>query len=126
MAYNIYYDEKGFIRFQYEGKAELKYLREVIDHGVALAREKDCYRVLSDFQKMTLDLSASDIFSVPIKQILRSHELDVPYYKFRRTMVVPENDFEKYKFFENVAVNRSHVIKIFIDTEEAISWLLSQ
>lgn len=126
MAYNIYYDEKGFIRLQYEGKAELKYLREVIYRGVTIAREKDCYRVLSDFQKMTLELSASDIFSVPIKQILQSHELDVPYYKFRRAMVVPENDFEKYKFFENVAVNRSHVIKIFTDTEEAISWLLSK
>lgn len=126
MAYNIYYDEKGFIRLQYEGKADLRYIREVINHGVAIAKEKNCYRVLSDFQKMTLELSASHIFSIPIKQILQSRELEVPYYKFRRAMVVPEIDFEKYLFFENVAVNRSHVIKIFTDTETAISWLLSK
>lgn len=123
MPHTISYDDKGYICLQYEGKADLRYIREVINHGVAIAKEKNCYRVLSDFQKMTLDLSAADIFSIPIKQILQSHELDVPYYKFRRAMVVPEDDFEKYKFFENVAVNRSHVVKIFTDTEEAILWL---
>lgn len=124
MTYKINYDEAGFIRLFYEGDADLRDVREVIAKGVSIAQERNCFRVLSDFRSLNLKLTAADIFSIPLKQIVQSRELDIPYYKFRRTMVVPEADYDKYKFFENVAVNRSHVIKIFTDIEDAISWLL--
>lgn len=126
MPYSINYEEAGFIRLFYEGDANLNDLKDVLAHGVSLAREKNCVRVLSDFRAMKLNLSLIDIFSIPGIQISQSQELNVPFYKYRRAVVVPAGEFEKYKFFEDVAVNRSHIVKIFINPEEAISWLLKK
>jgi len=126
MPYTLNYEEAGFIRLFYEGDANLKEMKAVIAQGVALAEEKDCVRVLSDFRAMKLNLSMMDLFSIPRNQISQSKELNIPFYKFRRAVVVPKADFENYKFFENVAVNRSHQVKIFTDPEDAISWLLQK
>ncbi|MBL8062923.1 MAG: hypothetical protein JNK32_07890 [Anaerolineales bacterium] len=126
MAYTLNYEEAGFIRLFYEGDAKLKDMKEVIEQGVALAREKNCFRVLSDFRAMRLNLSVVDLFSIPAYQASQSKELNVPFQKFRRAVVVPNEDFDNYKFFENVAVNRSHQVKIFIDPEDAIAWLLEK
>lgn len=126
MSYTLHYEDTGFIRLVYEGDAKLKDLKTVIAQGVALALEKDCYRVLSDFRAMSLSLSALELFSIPDHQVSQSKELNVPFYKFRRAVVVPKEKFEKYKFFENVAVNRSHRVKIFVDPEDAIAWLLQK
>ena len=126
MPYSINYDETGFISLVYEGQANLKDMKAVIASGVSLAIKRNCFRVLSDFRAMKLNLSVMDLFSIPFNQIVQSQELNVPFYKFRRAVVVPAADFENYKFFENVAVNRSHIIKIFVDMEDAISWLLEK
>ncbi len=126
MPYTLNYEETGFIKLVYEGDAKLNDMKTVIAQGVSLALEKDCYRVLSDFRAMNLSLSALELFSIPDYQVTHSKELNVPFYKFRRAVVVPREKFEKYKFFENVAVNRSHQVKIFIDPEDAIAWLLQK
>lgn len=126
MPYSINYNEAGFIKLLYEGEANLKDLREVIASGVSLAMERNCFRVLSDFRTMHLNLSVMNLFSIPENQKTLSRELNVPFYKFRRAVVVPERDFEKYRFFETVAVNRSHNVKVFVELEDAISWLLEQ
>ncbi len=124
MSYTFSYEEPGYIKLLYEGDADLGDLREVITQGVSLAVKQNCFRVLSDFRLMRLHLSAMDIFSIPAKQILQAQEMNVQYFKYKRTMVVPAADFESYKFFENVAVNRSHNIKVFTDFDEALAWLL--
>ena len=124
MPYTINYDDLGMIKLVYEGDADVKDIKEVITRGVALAMEKNCFRVLSDFRAMKLHLSVIALFSIPLEQISLSRELRIPYFKFKRAMVVPEIEFENYKFVENVAVNRSHQLKIFLDMQDAISWLL--
>ena len=126
MPYTINYDDLGMIKLVYEGDADLKDLKEVITRGVALAMEKNCFRVLSDFRAMKLHLSVTALFSIPLEQISLSRELRIPYFKFKRAVVVPEKEFENYKFVENVAVNRSHQLKIFLDMQDAISWLLKE
>jgi hypothetical protein len=126
MPYTINYDEVGIIKLVYQGRADLRDMKEVIAYGVALAIEKDCFRVLSDFRAMNLQLSVAELFSIPLNQISQSQELKVPYFKFRRAVVVPEAEFRNYKFVETVAVNRSHQLKIFLDMEDAMSWLLEK
>ncbi|MEP7135344.1 MAG: hypothetical protein ABI904_10470 [Chloroflexota bacterium] len=126
MSYSINYDEMGFIRLTYEGDANLSDMKEVLSHGALLAAEKSCFRVLSDFRAMKLDLSVMELFRIPENQKEQSRELKMHFAKFRRVVVVPERDFNKYKFFENVAVNRAHRVKIFTDIEEAIEWLLEK
>ena len=125
MSYQVSYEQAGYIKLVYEGDADLRDIREVINRGVSLAMKQNCFRVLSDFRSTYLHLSAMDIFSIPVKQIMQAHEMEVQYFKFKRTMVVPVADFEKYKFFENVAVNRSHNIKVFTGFDEALMWLLT-
>ena len=124
MSYTISYEKTGYIKLLYEGEADLGDLRDVITRGVSLALERNCFRILSDFRSIRLHLSAMDIFSIPAKQIVLAQEMDVQYFKFKRTMVVRTADFEKFKFFENVAVNRSHNIKVFTDIENALTWLV--
>jgi hypothetical protein len=124
MPYTLNFDEAGFIVLSYEGEANLKDLNEVILRGVSIAKERNCFRVLSDFRAMKLNLSVIDLFSIPANQTLLAKELHVPFYKFRRAVVVPREEFRKYKFFENVAVNRAHAVKVFVDMGDAISWLL--
>jgi hypothetical protein len=126
MPYTFNYEEAGFIRLFYEGDANLKDMKKVIARGVSLAMEKNCFRVLSDFRAMKLHLSVMQIFSIPDNQVTQSRELNVPFYKFRRAVVVPKEEFKNYKFLENVAVNRAHQLKVFLDPEDAISWLLEK
>ena len=110
----------------YEGTANLNDLTDVIVRGVALAKERNCFRALSDFRTMKLTLSVIDLFSIPANQALLAKELDVPYSKFRRAVVVPHAEFENYKFFENVAINRSHIVKIFTEMEDGVAWLFKK
>jgi hypothetical protein len=124
MPYTLTYDETGFIKLFYEGDANLNDMKAIIANGVSLAIEKNCFKVLSDFRTMKLNLSVMDLFSIPKNQIIQSQELNVPFTKFRRAVIVPKEQFDKYKFFENVAVNRAHQIKVFIDLDEAMAWLL--
>jgi hypothetical protein len=73
---------------------------------------------------MKLNLSITTLFAIPERQQSHGAEMNVPYYKFKRAMVVPRAQFEKYKFFETVAVNRAHTIKIFLEMDAATTWLL--
>lgn len=126
MSYTITYNESGYFILVGEGNATLKELREAIISGSPLVKERNCFRVLSDFRNLKLGLSVIDIFSIPALQAALSKEFDTPLRLFRRAVLIPEADYEKYKFFENVAVNRSHIVKIFIDEERAVSWLLQK
>lgn len=126
MPYTITYNEAGYIILAGEGDARLKDLREAIVSGFPLVKEHNCFRILSDFRQLKLNLSMIDIFTIPSIQSVLSRELNMPFYHFRRAVLVPDHDYDKYKFFENVAVNRSHVVRVFIDEERAVSWLLQK
>lgn len=126
MSYTITYNESGYIVLIGEGSATLKELREAIINGSPLVKERNCFRVLSDFRNLKLGLSIIDIFSIPALQAALSREFDTPLRLFRRAVLVPEQDYDKYKFFENVAVNRSHNVRVFISEERAISWLMQK
>jgi hypothetical protein len=124
MPYTIEYEEAGYILLTGEGEARLKDLQEAIVNGRPMVKERHCYRVLSDFRKLHLTLSIMDLFSIPSMQASLAKEFNTPFYRFRRAVLVPPQDYDKYKFFENVAVNRSHVVKVFLEKEQAVSWLL--
>jgi hypothetical protein len=124
MPYTIEYDQAGYILLTGEGDTRLKDLQEAIVNGHPLAAERNCYRVLSDFRNLHLTLSIMDLFSIPAMQSALSKELKTPFYQFRRAVLVPPQDYDKYKFFENVAVNRSHMVRVFLEKEQAVSWLL--
>lgn len=124
MSYMLNYEKEGYIKLIYEGNANLNDIKDVITQGVLLAQENNCLRVLSDFRKASLSLSIMELFSIPSKQEVQSKMLNVPFYRYRRAVVVPAGDYKKYKFFENVAVNRSHQVRVFISFDEASNWLM--
>jgi len=124
MPYTLNYENAGFIRLVYAGEANLNDMKEVIARGVALASEKNCLRILSDFRSMRLNLSIMDLYSIPSLQKSQGILLNSPFYQYKRAVIVPTEDYKKYKFFEDVAVNRAHKIKIFTDEAEAVHWLL--
>ncbi len=123
VTHRIYFEEPGYIRLVYEGDAKLTDLKEVLTRGVALAVEKKCFRVLSDFRGMSLKISITQLYWIEEIQQELSRELDVPFHYFKRVVVVPAREYPRYKFFETVAVNRMHRIKVFTDYKQALEWL---
>ena len=124
MPYTIQYQEEGYIRLVYEGEARIDDLKDILARGAVLAREHNCLRILSDFRAMTLQLSLYSLYSVAEIQKEVSQELNMPLYNFKRVVVVPQGNYHMFKFFENVAVNRMHKIRIFTEYEDALQWLL--
>lgn len=126
MAYVLTYEEAGFLKLVYDGPAKMDDLKEVITAGALLALEKDCFRVLSDFRSMTLDLSVMDLYSIPALQAFLSKDLAVHFSKFRRALLVKPGDYERFKFFETVAINRAHTVMIFVELNDAMKWLMRE
>ncbi len=126
MNFSINYDEAGFVLVVCEGNLTLSDINEVIQQGAALAVARSCFLVLSDFRKMYLTISVSDIYKMPeyIASIIK--EMKESAYKFKRALVLRPDQLAKYKFFETVSVNRSQKVCIFANMDEARAWLLSE
>lgn len=126
MNFSIDYDEAGFVLVVCEGDLTLSDINEVFQQGVALAVARSCFLVLSDFRKMHVTLSVSDVYKLPEYFASRMQELKTPVYKFKRALVLRADQLARYKFFETVSVNRSQKVRIFADMDEARAWLLSE
>jgi hypothetical protein len=82
--------------------------------------EKDIKRVLIDVIGLEGRLGASDAFEVTDKYFPKIRNRSV----ITHCALVDLKEFESsYRFFENLAVNRGFVFRIFSDMDKAIAWL---
>ena len=93
---------------------------DLLDAGAeaaALLKKHDCRRMLNDMREVEQHLSVVDIYNIP----KMSGEFGFPPQTKRA--IVFKKDAKDYHFYENVAVNRGHLVKIFKEIDEAIAWL---
>ncbi len=82
--------------------------------------EKNVKKVMIDVLALEGRLSVSDAFEVTDKYFPKIRNRSV----ITHCALVDQKEFEpSYKFFENLAVNRGFLLRIFSDTDEAITWL---
>jgi len=125
MPFSADYDKAGFISVAYHGEATMEGMIELIACGTRLAKEWNCFLVLSDYRAMKLELSISALYDLPNQLVLQAQKMGLSPYKFKRALVVPVEKLEPYKFFELVSSNRAHLLKVFTDMEQARAWLLA-
>lgn len=78
--------------------------------------EKGLKKVLIDVVALEGRLDASDAYEIPAKHFPKMRDRGV----ITHCAIVDLKEYEdSYKFFENVAVNRGFVLRIFSETDEA-------
>jgi hypothetical protein len=109
-----------------EGDIDIETVTEFGKEAGKLLSKHGCKRILNDARKANVKLSTLEIHDLP--QFIETAGVD-PLCK--RALIVSQ-DFDDYKFFENVSLLKGHMLGIFADTEtfsifrsaeEARDWL---
>ena len=124
MPHSIEYDPLGIISIKVQGTLTMTVVRNFAMDAVHLAKEKDCFRVLTDLQEAKLRLSMLELYNLPkvLSEIAATTGLQV--YQFKRVVITRDDDEELLPFYENVARNRIQNLRLFHDVESAQQWLL--
>lgn len=120
-----YNEEKNVIIGKITGVMNNQQLRQYTLEMDQFIHQKETKFILSDYREARFPLSMIDVFNLPDRhnQLLKTLGSDVHSYK--RALVFDIKDFEMATFFENVAVNRGHHVKVFLDETDALAWLVS-
>lgn len=118
----IYNSEARVIEITIQGDFSLSEAKEIISEATQVAKEQNCFLVLTDLREATLKLSTLEIYELPnvVSDKLASSGLHA--YEFKRAFVAAK-DLKDYDFFETVTVNRGQNAKLFHDVDEAKKWL---
>lgn len=120
-----YNQEDGLIRMELQGKVDKALVKELASRTAILAREHDCFLVLTDAREATTVLSTLEIFELPKLIVEILSETGVEVNKFKRALVI-SSDIDDFSFFETVSKNRGQNVSLFRNIDEARSWLLAK
>ena len=119
MEYNVDYDqENDYLIASYEGVLNFETMKEYVREIVNKAQECNCKRLLNDLRKARIGKDTMTIFSTP-----EAMEIEGIDQSWQRAVVVDEQNKQDFRFYETVAVNRGHRIKLFTEFDDAIIWL---
>jgi len=125
MPWNITYLES--LRIVKTVYTEPVTLEELVNAAVAAlntAREKDTHFFLGDCTDLTENGSVLDILK--LGEFLESLKSD---WNIKEAVIAPKNRknvIEDLSFFETVTKNRDIKLRLFMDEDEAITWLVGQ
>ena len=123
MTHSVEYDvTENMVMAGITGEADLAELREFAVNIIRTAKRENCFRILTDLSKAELNVTVMQTFNLPqdIVEFAVSEGLEI--HAFKRAFVASENQ-DVLDFYETVARNRSHHIRLFHDIEEAKAWL---
>lgn len=121
MPYTIdYVKEQDYIIVIIEGSFTLSTLKELAEDIAQFVEQHGCYRILNDLRQAELTRGTIDVYNMP--KTAKGAGIDI---RFRRALVVGERSSEFY-FLETVFINQGHNVKMFIDIDEALRWLLDK
>jgi hypothetical protein len=87
---------------------------------LAACVEKKVTKVLIDVRELEGRLSTTGAYEIPSQYFTKMRNRSV----ITHNAIVDQKDFQdSYRFFENVAVNRGFMLRIFSDPVEAADWL---
>jgi len=120
MPYNLEIKrEKDFLFAIIKGNRTSESIKNATKEICENCINNQCTKVLvdvRDFKDHISTMNTFDLASVELPDIIRK--------SIEKVAILDMEVFEKgQKFFENVAVNRGHVVKIFTDINDAKQWL---
>ncbi len=119
MEYNVDYDqENDYLIASDEGVLNFETMKKYVREIVNKAQECNCKRLLNDLRKARIGKDTMTIFSTP-----EAMEIEGIDQSWQRAVVVDEQNKGDFRFYETVAVNRGHWIKLFTEFDDAITWL---
>ncbi|MGH9443516.1 MAG: hypothetical protein ACRD16_14710 [Thermoanaerobaculia bacterium] len=124
MTHSVTYDpDADVVVLAVRGEVTLGVIRLFVDEIALLARQQDCYRVLSDFRDATLALSTFEIYELPRIIRERGASFGVRASRFKRALAVVPGSGD-FSFFETVSRNQGQSVSLFRDIDEAKKWLI--
>jgi len=126
MQYSIKYDDdKQIILITLVGEIDVQTMREAIKEAGQVIIEHQCNKIIGDFRET--------LFSVGTFDILRLYEFWIETLKLnhispnesKRVIYInpDQKNWEKFRFFETISVNRFSRVKIFYNLDKAIEWI---
>ena len=113
MRYSVHYDSKYDCVFaRIEGEIEMKELDDFAKEVVKQTSEHDCRRLINDLRKAQVKLSTLELYELP--HFIEGAGLD----RLCKRAVVVSQDFDDYRFFENISRRRGHLVEIFADSDK--------
>jgi len=88
MPYSVEYDPLGIISIKVQGELTMTMVREFTVEAAHLAKEKDCFRVLTDLQEAPLKLSMVEVYNLPNLTAEIASTAGLQVYQFKRALVV--------------------------------------
>ena len=109
----------NYLFVKVKGKRSVDSIKEATTQIVEKCNKHKCTKVLVDVRDFTERIYFSEIFDLVSKSLP-----EIINHKINKVAIVDidGHDFNK-QFFENVAINRGHNVKIFTDMNSALQWL---
>ncbi|KYK23484.1 hypothetical protein AYK24_07515 [Thermoplasmatales archaeon SG8-52-4] len=119
MTYELEIKKPSFLVIKIKGKRTVDSIKEVTKQIVEKCEDNKISKVLVDVREFEERIKFSEIFDLASKQLPK-----IINNKINKVAIVDLKGFDYNKnFFENVARNRSHDVKIFTEYNEAVQWL---
>ena len=125
MPFTITHDVNNNLLFgKFYGIIDVDVLREYVLKMKNFQNPGDVQRIFTDYREAHFDLSTLQLFHLPEKhdKLLKSFGFNV--HRIKRAILYDPKDRDLATFFETVAVNRGHMVKVFTNEEDARAWLL--
>lgn len=124
MAYNLkLIKDRRIIEIMNSGEITNEDMITQTQEVIKLQHEKNIFSILTDFAEVKVDVNFSDVFQFP--ELYEQMGMD------RRSKIAVfvsdvEIKTEELHFYETICLNRGWIIKIFLNKNEAIEWLLGK
>ena len=114
------HDKDDFILAVYSGEFDSQSAKETIDRILQACSEKHCSAALLDCRNMTGQITTFDRYdAATYGQVIKG-------IVTRMAVVGPPAFVLPDSFFENVARNRGLNLRVFIEMDKAVGWLMGQ
>lgn len=121
MSYDLKFEQKDDILWvTATGTRSLQTVLEIARDILASCADSQIKKVLLDVLALKGRLSTLDAYEIPARYLPAMRDRSV----ITHIAIVDHKQFEESaKFFENVAVNRGFMLRIFSKTGKAVAWL---
>lgn len=129
MAFTYSFNAKdNYLLFTHEGEMNDVSIHEFLEMGIQVVIDHHCFKVVNDYRKVDLNLSASKIIEIQqsVSEGFRSRGVDPRL--IHRALVGSESEksLSYYRIFEIINLNRGLRVKLFFSMDQAVQWIKAQ
>jgi hypothetical protein len=119
LTFELQIKNPNFLAIKIKGKRTVDSIKDVTKQIVEKCEENKITKVLVDVREFEERIKFSEIFDLASKDLPK-----ITNNKINKVAIVDLEGFDFNKnFFENVARNRLHNVKIFTEYNDAVQWL---